>query len=106
VPLFLVGPVASVLFVRGGMAGHLPANAVGVATLVALALWSPLPIALPALVMQDVRDAYAPEARGIMGTVWRGARITFALCGRHCLVRTEMIASLLGFGAALLAAAH
>jgi hypothetical protein len=107
VPLLLVGPLLSIIFVHSGMAAHaLPAIAVGPASWTALALWSPSPISIPALIMQDVRDAYGISMRGVAGTLKRGVLITFWLAGKESPVRGEMVASLVGFFAALLMVLH
>lgn len=106
-PLFLVGPTLSVMLVRH-MAGthYLPGAAVTPAIITVLAMWSPSPISIPALVMQDVRDSYGAQMRGITGTLKRGVLITFWLVNKNSPVRVEMQASLLGFAAGVLFALH
>ena len=93
-PLFLVGPVLSIIALKYFGGGHfLPGVAVGPACWSALMVWSPSPISIPALVMQDVRDAYAPQMHGIVGTIKRGVLITFWLAGKDSPVRVEMQAA-------------
>ncbi len=101
VVLFLLAPLA-VLVALAHVAGthYLPLVALRPVSLAVLALFSPSPISLPALVMQDVRDAYDPAARGL-GTLRRGVAITFWLVSQASPVRAEMIASLVGFAAGL-----
>jgi hypothetical protein len=100
-PLMLIGPVATVLLVAHMAGSHyLPHVAVIPALLVAVALWSPSPISIPALVMQDVRDSYGAQMRGLIGTLKRGVLITFWMASKRSGVRAEMLASLVGFSLA------
>ena len=98
VPGFLVGPALSIALVRHMATTHyLPAAGVVPALLVVLFMWSPSPLSIPALVLQEVRDSYGASMRGIAGTLKRGGRITFWMASKSSPVRTEMLASLIGF---------
>jgi hypothetical protein len=107
IPLFLVGPIATLMALHTAGAAHaLMSVGVGPACFAALACWSPLPIALPALVMQDVRDSYGASMRGVGGTLKRGVLISFWLTSKNSPVRAEMTASLVGFLVALIWMVH
>ena len=102
VPAFLVGPALSIALVRHMATTHyLPAAGVVPALLVALFMWSPSPISIPAMVLQDVRDSYGASMRGIAGTLKRGGLLTFWLASKNSPVRVEMVASLVGFALAV-----
>ena len=98
-----LGPVLSVLAViLFAGSSWLPLSAVTPVTWAAIILWSPLPIAIPALLTQDARDKAMPEYRGLVGTVVRGFRLLpYLLCDPRSSVRAETAASLLGFILAL-----
>jgi hypothetical protein len=61
--LLLFGPVCSAAAVSAAAGSvYLPAEYRMIAAWIALAFWSPLPMSIPALALQDVRDQYAPGA--------------------------------------------
>ena len=75
----------------------------------ALVLWSPLPLSIPALLLQDSRDAALDHYRGLLGSLVRGSRLVpYLMIDAHSPVRAEMTCSVLGFLAAVLVvlAAH
>lgn len=68
--------------------------------LAVLVMFSPLPFALPALMLQDHRDRYEPGRQGML----RGMRMLFALSGRGSACLVQMWAGHLGLLAAGLVA--
>jgi len=85
-----------------GGSSVLPMDAVGPALIAVLAAWSPSPISIPALIMQDVRDASLAGMTGLAGSLLRGIIITpWLAMSKESPVRVEMLASLLGFVVAL-----
>jgi hypothetical protein len=99
-----LGPVLSVLAITiFSGSSWLPVASVTPVTWAALLLWSPLPIAIPALLSQDARDKAMPEYRGLVGTVVRWFRLLpYLLRDPRSSVRVETLASLIGFVLALL----
>lgn len=95
--LLLTAPVASVAAIvaaRGSM--YLPSDVATMASIVAILAWSPLPIALPAVLLADARDEFEPEGGGLR----RGLRLMRWLAGTECPRRIEFLASMLGVIAA------
>ena len=102
--LVLVGPLASVLWLMS-QAGHswLPNDALGPVLLGVLFVWSPMPISIPALIMQDARDAALPQYRGLAASFVRGFLvIPYLMVNKASSIRPEMAASVLGFALACL----
>lgn len=95
-----VGPVATVALV--GLLGHmgvLAAMPLHQYVYVALLFWSPLPFAVPAVMLEAHRDAVMPEARGLR----RGGRALALLPAMltRGSARLATLASLVGFAAAV-----
>ena len=93
-----IGPVATVAGLTAGAGGfwlqrwQLPA-----ALIIALLVWSPLPIALPALLTQGARDAALPGVHGVR----RAAMLLGELGGAASAIRTELFVSLASFAVAV-----
>lgn len=98
--LFLgMGPILNVMWLTGQAGSHwLPASALAPVLWAVIVAWSPLPIAIPALVLQDARDNALVEYRGIVGSLVRGLKLMGHLSfSPRSAVRMETIASLIGF---------
>lgn len=67
--------------------------------LVALAVWSPLPFSVPAVLLDDARDAALPGYRGL-GRLVRAVRLVPHMVWRSP-ARVEFTASLAGFALAV-----
>lgn len=105
-PVLLVGPLATVLGVHDLVGtSWLATPMLRWALLGALMVWSPLFFSLPALLLQDARDAVLDHWRGPVGTLARAVvLLPYLCCSKKSPCRPEAIASVIGFGVALLAA--
>lgn len=100
--LFVGGPVASVAGVLAAHAGGMAVMRAGelwMYLVVVLAAWSPLPFSLPAVLLDDARDAALPGYRGL-GRAVRAFRLVPHMVW-HSPARVEFTASLVGFALAL-----
>lgn len=100
--ILMVGPLASVWWLSSQAGGSwLPLSALGPVLWAVLIAWSPLPISIPALILQDARDNALADMVGIKGTMVRSVKLLGHLAwSPESPVRAEMIGSLLGFAAA------
>lgn len=99
--LLALGPVLSIWWLGSSWASFLPSDARVGAYIGALIVWSPLPISIPALLLQDARDQALPQYGGVLGSLIRGLLLIGHLCSSPTSrVRAEMTASILGFLAA------
>lgn len=102
--LFVIAPVVTVyaLTLMGRHTELLGAAPLSVWLVAALVLWSPLPISIPAVLLEADRDAALPGYRGF-GRVVRAVRLI-----PHMVLKSDarvaFTASLLGFGGALVIA--
>jgi hypothetical protein len=103
-----LGPVLSVLFVASQAGSHwLPGIALGPVLAALVLVWSPLPISIPALIMQDARDAALAQYRGAIGNTVRAAKlIGHLMTSPTSPIRTEMVASVIGWAIAAVVAVH
>jgi hypothetical protein len=93
-----LGPVLSVLFVASQAGSHwLPGIALGPVLAALVLVWSPLPISIPALIMY----------RGAIGNTVRAAKlIGHLMTSPTSPIRTEMVASVIGWAIAAVVAVH
>jgi membrane associated rhomboid family serine protease len=99
--LVLLGPALSIIALHLSSGGtYLPDEYTWLAFAVALVAWSPLPFAVPALVLQDARDAYAPNA----STIQRGRGMLPHLLSTGGSVSVVTAASLAGLTGGLVVA--
>lgn len=65
----------------------------------AVLLWSPLPIAVPALLLQQARDTALPQLAGPVGSTARAALLLpYLSTAARSPVRREMLVSLVSWG--------
>lgn len=89
-----IGPVATVAGLIAASGGFwLQRWQLSSALIIALLVWSPLPIGLPALLTQSARDAALPGVHGLR----RAALLLGDLGGAHSAIRTELFVSLASF---------
>ncbi len=106
VPVLLFGPLFSIagLAHMVGSSWLLPSEVTAAAVAI-LAMWSPLLFSIPALLMQDVRDATLDNWRSPAASLARGVVLLPYLClARRSPARLEAIASLVGFAAGVILA--
>jgi hypothetical protein len=96
VSLLALGPALSVWFVAFHRFDWFTPQSFTVAMATVLLFWSPLPFSVPALVLQDARDAALPEQRWVDRLVRPFRLLGFLAVSPESSVRTEMVASLLG----------
>lgn len=102
-----LGPLATVLAIMSAVGGdHVSAAQLPMVLAVALVFWSPLPMSIPALVLQDARDAALPHLTGPLATLGRGvALIPWLVLSPRSGARFATAASVAGFVAAVAVAA-
>lgn len=105
-PILLFGPLATIVGIHDLLGtSWLAGPMLRWALLAALLLWSPLFFSIPALLLQDARDAALDHWRGPIGSLVRGVVLLPYLCfSKHSPCRHEAVASLLGPAGALVAA--
>ena len=103
VALVLFGPAVTVAFLlRWVGSSWLSAPELPVVLVVALAFWSPLFLSVPALLLQDARDAALDHWRGPVLSLARGVvLVPYLLFAPSSPARLEVAASLAGFATAL-----
>lgn len=105
---FAIGPTATVVAVTHLMAGTGLAGATGAALWAVLLLaWSPLFCSIPALWLQDARDAALPHLGGNgwhPGNLLRGILLIPALLRPGSRVAGDVAISLLGWAAGIIVA--
>jgi len=96
--LLTAGPAISVVaLVLASKTAWLPVSMLPTATAVALMAWSPFFISIPALLLQDARDAALDSWRGPVGSVLRGlVLIPYLMASPHSPIRLEILLSLIG----------
>jgi hypothetical protein len=96
--ILLAGPLTSLL-----AAPHLPLPHLGTDQIRTMAwsllvlFWSPVAVSLPAILLQNARDAVLPHWRGPARTALRGVVLIPLLLRRGSPVRVEMTLSLAGW---------
>lgn len=104
--VLLLGPAATILAltaaISSGALTTLPASAyLGVA----LIFWSPLPISVPAVLLEAHRDAALPELRGAGGRALRAVLLLpWLMTSPASRARVATAVSLVGFAAACMLA--
>lgn len=99
------GPVATVLATLWAWhVGSLAAIPPHIYLLVALLAWSPLPVSVPAVALDNYRDAFRPNSRGI-DRVWRAFALPVWLASPSCPAFRQARASYMGFAVACVLAA-
>ena len=93
------GPVLTVHLLLAAAARGSLALPVWMYLATALLFWSPLPFSIPAVLLDNYRDAYLPGARGPARLV-RAVLLPGWLLSRASGVRVEFAASLAGFAVA------
>ena len=92
-----VGPVITVIAITSGAVAE---TMTPMALIVALVFWSPLPFSIPALILQDARDAALDEASGVLGWARRTVMlIPWLATATASGARLAAILSIAGFAA-------
>jgi len=101
--VLLAGPLLSWVIAQRFLAGSLAAGEINFIALTLALLWSPLFFSIPALLMQRERDLLLPSTGGILSSLFRGFKLVPAMLHLDSGIRTETIASLVGWGSLLIA---
>lgn len=97
----LVGPLASCLLLQRYALQPFVTSVAATAFLAVMLFWLPFGFfTAPAILAQDVRDAFEPHRRGL-GRVVRAFRMVPWLFSRSCPARTENLLSVVGCAIAL-----
>lgn len=100
--LVTVGPLASLVAVDAWLRSQNLADIAGVALFIVAAFWSPLWFSIPALLLQDARDAALVQWNSVVARIGRGlVLVPHLILSRTSPVRTEMTLSVIGFAVAL-----
>lgn len=98
-----VGPLLSWAALQRWLTVDGFADEAALGALVLAVLWSPVFFGIPALLLQNERDALLPARGGPIASLIRGARLVPALLRSRA--RTETVASLVGWAALVAVAA-
>lgn len=101
--LLFAGPLLSWVIAQRFIAGSLAAGEINIIALTLAILWSPLYFSIPALLMQRERDLLLPSTGGIISSLFRGIKLVPAMLNLESGIRTETVASLVGWGSLLIA---
>jgi hypothetical protein len=102
--ILFVAPLLSWQIVLITLSDNLAQGELNFAALVLFLIWSPLFFSIPALMMQRERDLLLPSGGGPLSSFLRGVRLLPTMFRRDSGIRTETIASLVGWSALLIAA--
>lgn len=95
IPVLALGPLVTVAILYARVGTWFDGRQVVIAAAVALVFWSPLPFAVPALVLQDVRDRIRPDLVGVRA-VARAWWVPVGLWRAGGTVRLQWVTSLVG----------
>ena len=96
VGIVLAGPYLTIRLVQQLQSeGYILADQFNVVAMASLLLWSPLFFSIPALMQQQIRDAYKPTTKGVFGTLLRGLTLPVHLV-RNPSSRVVAVTSYIG----------
>lgn len=103
--VLFAGPLASWIIVQTYATNLLAPGEIGFVALALALVWSPLFFSVPALMLQRERDRLIPAPGGAFASLARGVRLVPAMLASGSPIRTETMASLVGWAALLIASA-